>query len=274
VGSNSTLSVTGVNVISTLVVESGSTVSFVNSDGSANPTGSANVIPAPPSGAVLDPFGTKVSGNYVIPDPQTITNSGASGLTSQGSLTVTTNSTIQPGIYNNLTIGSSRHSPAVTMAPGMYYIKPGGEFNLTAGSLTGTGVTIVNDTQNDYVFGWDNPANGPISITPPTASTSTVGTWPTGTTNNTYAGFSMWVPRSWNQEVHFQDSYNVTMPGMFYAAGAEYDIRANNNATFNVGGYVADLGEWNQKYGGGSGTGTGTINISPPNTPWGTSLVE
>ena len=62
----------------------------------------------------------------------------------------------------------------------------------------------------------------------------------------------MWVPRSWNQEVHFQSDHNATATGTWYAQGAEYDIRANGpSVVFNIGNYISNLGEWNQKYGGG-----------------------
>ena len=74
----------------------------------------------------------------------------------------------------------------------------------------------------------------------------------------------MWVPRTWNQEVHFQSDHNATVSGTWYAQGAEYDIRANGpSVVFNLGNYICDLGEWNQKIGGGANAGTGTINIDP-----------
>jgi hypothetical protein len=125
---------------------------------------------------------------------------------------------------------------------------------------------IVNNTQQDTVFGWNNPAKGTINLTPPTVNadgTNSGGAWPTGTSAATYAGISMWVPRSWNQEVHFQSNQNATISGTWYAQGAEFDIRANGpSVTFNFGNYICNLGEWNQKIGGDQNTGTGTINIS------------
>jgi hypothetical protein len=194
---------------------------------------------------VLDPLAN-------IPEPTT------AGLTNRGSVTINSNTTLQPGIYNNITINSG----TVTMAPGLYYMAQGGSFSLNSGSLQGTGVMIVNNTQNDSVFGWNNPANGTVNLTPPTGKSG--GTWPTGTTSATYSGINMWVPRSWNQEVHFQNTFNTTMSGTWYAQGAEYDIRANApSAVFNLGNYICSLGEWNQKIGGGPNTGTGTINIDP-----------
>jgi hypothetical protein len=191
-----------------------------------------------------------------VPDPTT------AGLTNRGSTTVSSG-TLQPGIYSSITVTGG----TVTMAPGIYYIQSGGSLNVTGGTLQGTGVMIVNDTQSDSVCGWSNPATGVINLTPPAVNsdgTNTGGTWPTGTTAATYAGISMWVPRTWNQEVHFQSSQNATISGTWYAQGAEYDIRANGpSVVFNLGNYICDLGEWNQKYGGNANAGTGTININP-----------
>jgi hypothetical protein len=247
VGSGATLKVTGVNVYNSLVVDTttSSQVIFQNADGTSNPNGKAVTF----TSLQTDPLAA-------IPEPAT------TGLTNWGSVNITLNTTLQPGVYNNLTIGSSTYSPTVTMAPGMYYIDKGGSLSLNGGTVQGTGVMIVNNTQNDGVFGWSNPALGTINLTPPT--TSSGGTWPTGTSSATYAGISMWVPRSWNQEVHFQSNSNATMSGTWYAQGAEYDIRANApTAVFSIGNYICDLGEWNQKSGGGPNTGTGTININP-----------
>ena len=53
---------------------------------------------------------------------------------------------------------------------------------------------IVNNTQNDTVFGWTNPAKGTINLTPPTDTSG--GVWPTGTSSSTYTGVGMWVPRT------------------------------------------------------------------------------
>jgi hypothetical protein len=222
----------GINVYNSLVNQG--TVTYTNGGG-------LNTY----STLVLDPLAN-------IPEPTT------TGLPNHGSLTINSNTTLQPGIYNNITINSG----SVTMAPGLYYMANGGSFNLNSGSLQGTGVMIVNNTQQDSVFGWSNPAKGTINLSPPTSGSG--GTWPAGTSSDTYAGISMWVPRTWNQEVHFQNDHNTTVSGTWYAQGAEYDIRANApTAVFNTGNYICDLGEWNQKYGGGPNTGTGTININP-----------
>jgi hypothetical protein len=186
-----------------------------------------------------------------IPDPT------KTGLISHGSVTVSSGN-LQPGIYKNITITGG----TVTMDPGLYWIQSGGSLNVNGGTLQGTGVMIVNNTQQDSVCGWNNPAQGVINLSPPTASSG--GTWPTGTTSATYNGISMWVPRTWNQEVHFQSTQNATISGTWYAQGAEYDIRANGpSVVFNIGNYICNLGEWNQKIGGDANTGTGTININP-----------
>jgi hypothetical protein len=231
VGPGVTLNAGGINVFNSLTNQG--TVNYA-------PGGGLNYYSTP----VADPLAN-------LPDPTT------AGLTNRGSVTLN-GGTLQPGIYSNITITGGN----VTMAPGLYYIDKGGSFSLNAGTLQGDGVMIVNNTQQDSVFGWNNPAQGAINLTPPTATSG--GTWPTGTTSSTYNGVSMWVPRTWNQEVHFQSNQSATVSGTWYAQGAEYDVRANApSAVFNLGNYICNLGEWNQKYGGNANAGTGTININP-----------
>jgi hypothetical protein len=236
VGSGVTMTAGGINVYDSLV-----------NNGTINYTGSGG----------LNYFTTRVPDPLAkIPDPTT------AGLTNYGSVTLNGGS-LQPGEYQDITVTGG----TVTMQPGIYYIAKGGSLSVNGGTLQGTGVMIVNDTQQDTVCGWNNPATGTINLTPPYVNsngTDSGGTWPTGTSATTYAGISMWVPRSWNQEVHFQSDHNATVSGTWYAQGAEYDIRANGpSVVFNIGNYICDLGEWNQTYGGGPNTGTGTININP-----------
>jgi hypothetical protein len=237
VGSGITLTAGGINVLNSLVADG--TVKFTNGGGLKYYT-----VPIP------DPLAA-------IPNPTT------AGLPNYGSKSFSSGGSLQPGIYTNITITGG----TVTMAPGIYYISKGGNFNLKGGTLQGKGVMIVNDTQQDTVFGWNNPATGVINLSPPyinSDGTNSGGTWPSGTSAATYAGISMWVPRGWNQEVHFQSDHNMTMSGTWYAATTEYDIRANGpSVVFNTGNYICSLGEWNQKYGGNANTGTGTININP-----------
>jgi hypothetical protein len=241
VGPGITLTAGGINVLKSLVADG--TVTYTGNGGLNYYT-----VPVP------DPLAN-------IPEPTT------SGLTNNGSVNVTLNTTLYPGIYSNITIGSSSSAPTVTLSPGIYYIASNGSFTLNNGTLQGTGVMIVNNTQQNQVFGWSNPAKGTINLTPPTVNadgTNSGGTWPSGTSAATYAGISMWVPRSWNQEVHFQSDHNATVSGTWYAQGAEYDIRANGpSVVFNIGNYICSKGEWNQKIGGDANTGTGTININP-----------
>lgn len=254
---NPTLTVGGINVLNSLVNEG--TVNYTNNGG-------------------LSYYSTPIPDPLVnIPDPTT------SGLTNRGSVTITSDKTLQPGVYTSINIGASGSwvwswtrwrwvwvpgpAPTVTLAPGIYWIDVGGNFTLTAGTVQGTGVMIVNNTQQDTVFGWNNPAQGVINLTPPTVNadgTDSGGTWPTGTSATTYAGISMWVPRTWDEEVHFQSNHNATVSGTWYAHSAEWDIRANGpSVVFNIGNYICDKGEWNQSIGGDANTGTGTININP-----------
>jgi hypothetical protein len=238
VGSGITVTAGGINVYNSLV--NNGTVTYTDGGGLTVMTKRMN-----------DPLAK-------VPEPTT------AGLTNYGSVTAT-GGNLQPGIYSNITVQTG----TVTMQPGIYYISSGGSLNVNGGTLQGTGVMIVNDTQQDTVCGWSNPASGVINLTPPAVNadgTNSGGTWPTGTTAATYQGIGMWVPRTWNQEVHFQSTQNATVSGTWYAQGAEYDIRANGpSVVFNLGNYICNLGEWNQKYGGNANTGTGTIYISPGN---------
>ena len=120
----------------------------------------------------------------------------------------------------------------------------------------------VLNAGGDTVFGWSNPAQGPINITPPTSTSG--GSWPTGTTSATYNGISMWVPRSYTSELHLISSYNITMPGTWYAVGGEFDIRPNGATTvFNLGSYICALAEWGQGYNNSTNKSNGTINLNP-----------
>jgi hypothetical protein len=241
VGSGNTVTAGGINVLNSLKADG--TVTYTGNGGLKYYT-----VP------VADPLAN-------IPEPTT------TGLTNQGSVNLTLNTTLYPGVYSSITIGDSSNAPTVTLSPGIYYIDNGGSLTLNNGTLQGTGVMIVNNTQADQIFGWTNPAKGTINLTPPTINadgTNSGGTWPTGTSAATYAGISMWVPRSWTSEVHFQSNHNATVSGTWYAQNAEYDIRANGSSfVFNIGNYICARGEWNQKSGGDANTGTGTININP-----------
>ena len=125
-----------------------------------------------------------------IPEPTT------AGLTNYGTVNVTTNSTLSPGIYTDINIGATgktASSPTVTLSPGIYYITDGVVLN--AGTLTGTGVMFFYDTTkaDNFLNNTKSGTGGVVNITPPTATSG--GTWPTGTTSATYNGISVWLPR-------------------------------------------------------------------------------
>jgi hypothetical protein len=238
VASTATVSSGGLNVLSSLVKNG--TVKYTNNGG-------LQTFSTP----VIDPLAA-------IPEPTT------SGLSNNGSVTITSNTTLQPGIYTNITIGSygGGSSPTVTLSPGLYYLDNGGSFNLNSGSLQGTGVMIINYTAGDNVFGMSNPPQGPINLTPPTATSG--GSWPTGTTSATYNGISYWVPRSQTSEVHLRSSFNVTMSGTWYAQSGEFDIRPDGASTvFNIGNYICGMAEWGQGYSNSQNKSNGTINMNP-----------
>jgi hypothetical protein len=239
VNSTATVTAGGLNVYSSLVNQG--SVTYTNN-------GKLSYYPAP----INDPLAK-------IAEPTT------AGLTNYGDVTVTSNSTLQPGIYRNITIGSTGWhgtAPTVTLAPGIYYLASGGSFTLVAGSIQGTGVMFFNNTGGDSVFGMGNPPGGTINLSPPTPTSG--GTWPTGTTAATYNGISYWVPRSSTSEYHLESSYNVTMSGTFYAAGGEFDFRPDGASTvFNTGNYICAEAEWGQGFNSSAGLSNGTISINP-----------
>src|SRR5262249_27261524 len=72
------------------------------------------------NGGGLQTYSTPMPDPLVsLPDPTT------AGLPSRGSVTITSNTTLQPGVYTNITVNSG----TVTMAPGLYYINQGGSFS-------------------------------------------------------------------------------------------------------------------------------------------------
>ena len=272
--STAVLQVAGINIISGGALNNGGTINYVNNGGLSNY-----------NGAVADPLAN-------IPEPAT------TGLTNYGDVTITSNTTLQPGIYGNITIqtasggggggggwggggggwggggggwggggggwgggggGGSPSPPVVTMAPGIYYLSNGGSLVLSSGTLQGTGVMIFDNTGGDNVL---NTSSGVVNITPPTPASG--GSWPNGTTLSTYNGISFWVPCAVTSEVHICSTSNVTMPGTWYAQAGEYDFRPDGASTvFNMGNYICDQAEWCQGYDASSNTSNGTINMDP-----------
>lgn len=247
--STAVLQVAGINIISGGNLNNGGTVNYVNNGGLSYY-----------NGAIPDPLAN-------IPEPTT------AGLTNYGDVTITSNTTLQPGVYGNITIqsegggygggwgggGGGGTAPVVTMSPGIYYLSNGGSLVLSAGTLQGTGVMIFDNTGGDNVL---NTASGPVNITPPTPGSG--GSWPTGTTSSTYNGISFWVPRAVTSEVHIISTSNVTMPGTWYAQSGEYDFRPDGASTvFNMGNYICDQAEWCQGYDAATNTSNGTVNMDP-----------
>jgi Flp pilus assembly protein TadG len=261
--STANLQVAGINIISGGALNNAGGINYVDNGGLSYY-----------NGALADPLAN-------IPEPTT------AGLTSYGDVTITSNTTLQPGIYGNITIqsdggsggwgsgggggggggwgggggggGGGSTNPVVTMAPGIYYLSNGGSLVLSAGTLQGTGVMFFDNTGGDNVL---NTASGVVNITPPTPASG--GSWPTGTTASTYNGISFWVPRAVTSEVHIISTSNVTMPGTWYAQGGEYDFRPDGASTvFNMGNYICDQAEWCQGYDAATNTSNGTVNMDP-----------
>ncbi len=138
--------------------------SVIDVHGGVQKSGSPSFSPAPVIGAavVTDPLAS-------LPMP------GTSGLTSYGAenLSGSSSATIKPGIYSSISVSGSA---TLTMGAGTYIIKGGGFTVSGAGSVTGSGVIIVN-AGSDYpsaggTFGGVSlSGSGTYKLTPPTSGT-------------------------------------------------------------------------------------------------------
>ena len=246
-GSGATLSTTGLylNSASLLNKAGGGTITYSN-----GATGPSAFSPQ-----LTDPLAN-------ISEP---TATGTTYGTGSAGYSVTTTSTLQPGIYpGGIQIGSGSGSGtiSVTLASGIYFLGTGtgsgsgsGTFTVASGAtVTGTGVMFYNQLGDNI-----SQFNGTVDITPPSSGT--------------YMGISFWQPRADAMEIHISGSANVTMPGTWYNVGSsyktgenggnastgEFDINPGAGATYKIGNYIADQAEWQQ----GVGANGGTINIDP-----------
>ena len=205
----------GINTVGTMAVEAGGTVTYTA--GGSLKTGMS---------PLADPLAS-------IPEPD------PTGKPNYASPTYSIASTMQPGIYRDVTIKANVH---VTMAPGIYYVS-GGSMTLNAGSsLTGNGVMFY-DMPNDYFSKNGIPVGATINLSPPTTGF--------------YRGISVFEPRLNGKEVHIKSDGDITMSGALYSATGEFDLRPLLPTTvLSFGAYIANLAEW-------SPNGVGTINLNP-----------
>ncbi len=144
IANTANLQTSGINIVAGGDVNNaGGSVSYLNGGG-------VNYY----NGDIADPLAN-------IPEPTT------AGLTNYGSVTITSNTTLQPGIYNNVTIqagssggggggwggggwggggwggggggGGGTTDPVVTMAPGIYYLQNGGSLTFERRDPPGNG---------------------------------------------------------------------------------------------------------------------------------------
>jgi hypothetical protein len=170
-----------------------------------------------------------------VPEPTLPSGKGTS-------INANSNTTISAGLYSTIQLNNA--SATLTMNPGIYYITGG--INIQAGSLVGNGVMIYNTSGDNLKFQGATSVN----LTPPTSGT--------------YAGISIWQPRSDSSEVHIESTGNVTISGTLYAQSGEFDIRPDGATTvFNMGNYICDQAEWGQGYDSKGGKSNGTIRFNP-----------
>jgi hypothetical protein len=138
--------------------------SVIDVHGGVQKSGSPSFSPSPTAGAAVaaDPLGS-------LPEPST------SGLTNHGTenLSGASSATIQPGVYSAINVSGSA---SLTLASGTYIIEGGGFSVSGAGSVTGSGVLIVNAGSKYPTTGGTYGSitlsgSGSYKLTPPTTGT-------------------------------------------------------------------------------------------------------
>ncbi|MGH7140312.1 MAG: MBG domain-containing protein, partial [Pirellulales bacterium] len=119
-----------------------------------------------------------------------------------------TKSTLNPGTYTGGISVSG--NAAVTLLPGLYYLKGGGLTVSGGGSLTGNGVAIYNAPQSGTI---SVTGNGTITLTPPAAGT--------------YQGIGIFQDRSSNAPITISGNGSLGVTGSIYAAAATLNISGN-----------------------------------------------
>jgi hypothetical protein len=231
-----TMSVTGATLI-------------INSSSSTAATATGGGIVTAPEFDITGVPGTSGSGTFVgtvlngqqptpdplaylpEPDPSTMPVQSKNQTHISGQQTAVLNA----GVYNGgitVTGGAS-----LIMNPGIYYMQGGGFTFNSSGSLSATGVMIVNAPQNnsDVIT---LAGNGAITISPPTSGL--------------YRGFSLWQSRSSTNVVSVSGNGMTSITGTFYAQhgtlsvtgngvsdvlGSQYisyDVVVNGGGAFNV----------------------------------------
>jgi hypothetical protein len=126
--------------------------------------------------------------------------------------------TLRPGTYVG---GINIHGTgAVTLMPGVYYMQGGGFLVSGPGSVTGTGVTIINAprTANDTIGVSDQ---GSLTLTAPTSGP--------------FKGLAVFQDPALGNAVQFTGQAAVTLTGVVYAPAAQVHISDTAQVTINAG---------------------------------------
>jgi Bacterial Ig-like domain (group 3) len=188
--------------------------SVVDVHGGVQKSGSPSFSPAPVTGAavVTDPLAS-----LPLPSTSGLTNYGAENLSGASS------ATIKPGIYSSISVSGSA---SLTLSAGTYIIEGGGFAVSGAGSVTGSGVMIVN-AGSDYpntggTYGSISlSGSGSYKLTPPISGT--------------YAGIVIFQTRD-NSKAMTVSGAASGMTGTIYAAAASLTISGSGalNAALDV----------------------------------------
>jgi Flp pilus assembly protein TadG len=228
---NSTHTTTALNAAS------GSTLKSLSGPGAiavvgGTSTSSATVSPSPVTGSsytTTDPLSSLTLPSYPGNWALTTAPAGSGTATwSNGNLTVSSGTwTIYPGTYTTIKITGG----TVTMTSGTYYLSPPNStvksLQMTAGTLTGSGVLIYNgelngSTGSPTLVAPIQITGGTVSLTPPTS-----GTW---------KGISIFQDRNATAQMTIGGANGIGITGAIYAAKAQVSVTVASGANNNVPG--------------------------------------
>jgi hypothetical protein len=188
--------------------------------GGVDELGPGDLLPSPESGGppAIDPLSDLLTPDELIPAPP---------LRSNTALPVSTDTTLQPGIYTSVTVTGTA---TLTLQPGVYV------FRTTAGLTIRDNATVAGDGVTIYLACSSYPApcsgsgarfrvedNGRFVATPPTTGE--------------YAGLSIFADRDNTRFLRLQSTQDLNLAGALY--GASMAVRVENAGDLRVGSLLA-----------------------------------
>ncbi len=173
-------------------------------------------------------FTNMLTGQASIADPFSgYLRPSLTGLQNRGTVSISSDTTLQPGYYKNININCSTPC-TVTFASGMYVLLGSGISANGSATLTGTGVTFFNTLQN---YPTEQGSCGPFNVK------STANVTISAATSGYYAGMIIFQDPSCTQTLQINANGPINSSnGSIYAPTAKVQIGGSN--TLTIGGQL------------------------------------